>query len=163
MELHILAIGRLKPSPELSLIKDYETRLGTKGGKPAMGTIGPLHIKEAEAKRGLSGDQLKQAEADLLRGMRPQGSVTICLDERGKTLSSREFAGALQSFQDQGARHASFLIGGADGLAKDLRAEADLVVSFGRMTLPHMLARTVLAEQLYRAATILAGHPYHRD
>ncbi len=163
MDLHILAIGRLKAGPELTLINDYASRLGTKGGKPAIGTIGPLHVKEAEAKKGLSGDQLKSAEADLLRAMRPDGCVTVCMDERGKTLTSREFAGALEKFQDQGARHACFLIGGADGLAKDLRAEADLVVSFGRMTLPHMLARTVLAEQLYRAATILAGHPYHRD
>ncbi len=163
MDLHILAIGRLKAGPELNLIEEYQARLGTKAGKPAMGAIGPLHCKEAEAKKGLRGDQLKQVEADLLRGLRPEGSVTICLDERGKTLSSREFAAALEKFQDQGARHASFLIGGADGLAADLRAEADLTLSFGRMTLPHMLARVVLAEQLYRAATILAGHPYHRD
>ncbi len=163
MDLHILAIGRLKAGPELTLIKDYQSRLGTKGNKPAIGSIGPLHIREADAKKGLGGEQLKQAEADLLRAMRPEGSVTICMDERGKTLSSRELATRLEKFQDQGVRHASFLIGGADGLAPDVRAEADLVLSFGRMTLPHMLARTVLAEQLYRAATILAGHPYHRD
>jgi len=167
MELQILAIGRLKKGPESALIDDYVTRLGgQKGGKPgraAIGTLGPLQVKEAEAKKGLSGDALKTAEADLLRGMRPDGAITICLDERGKTLDSREFAQKLVQFQDNGARNAVFMIGGADGLAADLRAEADLVISFGRMTLPHMLARVILAEQLYRAATIAAGHPYHRD
>lgn len=168
MDFHILAMGRLKKGPESTLIDDYVTRLGGtsgggKSGRPAIGTLGPLYVKEAEAKKGLSGDALKAAEADLLRGMRPEGAVTICLDERGKTLSSREFADKLVQFQDNGARHAVFMIGGADGLDKSLRAEADLVLSFGRMTLPHMLARVILAEQLYRAATIAVGHPYHRD
>ena len=102
------------------------------------------------------------AEGALLSRAIPEGAALCVLDERGKVLSSPEFAQALAGWRDGGRQDAAFVIGGADGVDPDLRARADLVISLGRMVWPHMLARVMLAEQLYRAATILAGSPYHR-
>ena len=104
----------------------------------------------------------KPAEAALLSRQIPDGAAVIALDERGRLLSSPDFAAALARFRDDGRSDAVFLIGGADGLDPSLRDRADLMLSFGAMVWPHMLARVMLAEQLYRAATILAGSPYHR-
>ena len=93
----------------------------------------------------------------------PGNSVTIALDERGKALSSADFAKILERWRDEGKREARFLIGAADGHDGEVRAEADLLLSFGSATWPHMLARAMLAEQLFRATSILANHPYHRE
>jgi 23S rRNA (pseudouridine1915-N3)-methyltransferase len=102
------------------------------------------------------------AEADLLARAIPAGAVLCILDERGRSLSSPDFAAQLARWRDAGRQDAAFVIGGADGIDPSLRARADLAISFGAMVWPHMLVRVMLAEQLYRAATILAGSPYHR-
>jgi 23S rRNA (pseudouridine1915-N3)-methyltransferase len=120
--------------------------------------MGPLHEHEVEPRRGNG----PAAEADALTRALPQGAALVALDERGRTLASPELADRLESFRDQGAADLAFVIGGADGLLRDLREGADLVLSFGPMVWPHMLARVMLFEQLYRAATILSGSPYHR-
>lgn len=99
----------------------------------------------------------------MLRERAAEAQAVIALDERGKQLDSRGFAAALGRFADDGRREIAVLIGGADGLDGETRAAADMAVSFGRLTWPHLLARVMLAEQLYRAHTILTGHPYHRD
>ncbi len=104
-----------------------------------------------------------EAEADLLRKASAGAGVLVALDERGKTLTSPEFAAQLGKWRDAGQPEVCFLIGGADGLSPALRDEADVKLSFGKMVWPHMLARVMLTEQLYRAASILAGSPYHRE
>ncbi len=153
MQIVISAIGKLKKNtPEDLLIQDYLKK-----------TKWSVTVKESEEKKSLSGDQLKEAESLLLLSSIPQGGKIIALDERGKTPSSREFANLLGKWIDEGVPSISFLIGGANGHAEILRQKADYKLSFGRMTLPHMLARVVLAEQIYRAKTILDGHPYHKD
>ena len=103
------------------------------------------------------------AEGDLLARAVPEGAVLVVLDERGKLLSSPELAATLAGWRDGGRQDVAFVIGGADGIDPALRAKADLSISFGRMVWPHMLVRVMLAEQLYRATTILAGAPYHRN
>lgn len=155
LALTILAVGRLRKGPELDLISDYIDR-ATKTGR-ALG-IGPVRVVEVEDKTG-SG---MAAEAALLRKVIPDGAVLATLDERGKLIDSPAFADRIARWRDDGQRELCFLIGGADGIAPDLRAEADFSLSFGKMVWPHMLARVMLAEQMYRATTILAGGPYHR-
>ena len=153
MHIVLSAIGKLKKnSPEYELVNTYLKR-----------TRWSIDIKEYEEKHSLSGETLKNAEADLLLSGVPEGAKVVVLDEHGDTLSSREFAGKLRAWQANGSSTVAFLIGGADGHGKKAKDRADLTLSFGRMTLPHFLMRVVLAEQIYRAKTILDGHPYHRD
>lgn len=155
MRLHLCAVGRLRAGPERDLVDDYLQRLD-RTGRPL--GLGPATEHEVEDKKGGG----MAAEAVLLARAIPEGAALCILDERGKTLSSPEFAQALASWRDAGRQDAAFVIGGADGVDPSLRAKADLQISFGRMVWPHMLVRVMLAEQLYRAATILAGSPYHR-
>lgn len=155
MRLHLCAVGRLRAGPERDLVDDYLGRLD-RTGRPL--GLGPVTEHEVEDKKNLG----MAAEGVLLSKVVPEGAALCILDERGKTLSSPEFAAALATWRDAGRQDAAFVIGGADGLDPSLRARADLSVSFGRMVWPHMLVRVMLAEQLYRAATILAGSPYHR-
>lgn len=155
MRVHILAVGRARSGPEAALVDDYLTRFD-RTGRPL--GLGPATLVEVEDRRG--GGQA--AEAALLAAAVPRGALLVALDERGATPSSPEFAALLRGWADGGAPAAAFAIGGADGLAPDLRRRAEATISFGRMVWPHMLARAMLAEQLYRAATILAGGPYHR-
>ena len=156
MRVRIAAVGRMAArSPEAALVEDYLSRFAQTGR--ALG-LGPVTVAEVEDRRGGG----KPAEAALLSRQIPEGAAIIALDERGRTLSSPDFAAALARFRDQGRPEAVCLIGGADGLDPALRDRADLVLSFGAMVWPHMLVRVMLAEQLYRAATILAGGPYHR-
>jgi 23S rRNA (pseudouridine1915-N3)-methyltransferase len=152
MRTHILAIAKWKKGPEQDLFNSYADRLRPK----------PV-LKELDVRKKLSGLELKQAEAELLLEAIPKGSVVVCLDERGQTMPSREFAAKIQEWMDQGRQDITFIIGGADGLDDSVRNGADLLISFGAMTWPHMLVRPMLAEQLFRAHSILAGHPYHRD
>ncbi len=161
MKLRVLAVGRLKAGPEQALIAEYAKRLQW-----------PLSLEEVEERRPLAGPALKTREGELLAAALDQGRgrkaepgrrVLVALDEKGKSLTSRDFARQLAGWQDQGAAEAVFLLGGADGLAESLRKRADLLLSLGQMTWPHMLARAMLVEQIYRAQQILAGHPYHRD
>lgn len=154
MKLKIAVSGRLRSGPEADLVSDYLARFEKTGR--AMG-LGPITLQEIEAKKGGMA-----AEAPLLEKA-VAGCAPICvLDERGKTLTSPRFADLLGRWRDQGQSPA-FIIGGADGIDPALRANADMALSFGSMVWPHMLVRVMLAEQLYRAASILAGTPYHRE
>lgn len=155
MRLHLCAVGRLRAGPERELVDDYLQRLD-RTGRPL--GLGPATEHEVEDRKGGG----MAAEGALLSRVIPDGAALVVLDERGKTLSSPEFAQALAGWRDGGRQDAAFVIGGADGVDPTLRARADLAVSLGRMVWPHMLVRVMLAEQLYRAATILAGSPYHR-
>lgn len=155
MRLHICAVGRLRAGPERDLVDDYLQRLD-RTGRPL--GLGPATEHEVEDKKGGG----PAAEGVLLARTVPEAAALCVLDERGKTLSSPELAQALAAWRDTGRQDAAFVIGGADGLDPGLRARADLIISFGRMVWPHMLVRVMLAEQLYRSATILAGSPYHR-
>ena len=116
-----------------------------------------------EEKRKLPPAQLKGREAELLLAARPSNACLVALDERGQPWSSRDLAGRLADWRDHGAATVAFAIGGTDGLGQAVLDEADVVLSLGAMTWPHLLVRTMLLEQLYRAQQILAGHPYHRD
>lgn len=154
MRIDILAVGRLKAGGgEHTLVERYLER--ARGGGRAIGLSG---FAVGELPDGKSADW----EADALLARMKPGSRRIVLDERGKTVSSETFAGLLADWRDQGAPATAFLIGGPDGHGKAARNGADLLLSFGAMTWPHQLVRAMLAEQLYRAVTILSGHPYHR-
>ena len=156
MRVHICAVGRLRGGPEADLISDYATRFDRTGR--ALG-LGPLPIVAVEDRKGGG----MAGEADLLRRAVPRGAVICCLDERGRVDSSPGFADRLGGWRDAGRSDVAFVIGGADGIDPGLRAEADHLLSFGAMVWPHMLVRVMLSEQLYRAASILAGSPYHRS
>lgn len=155
MRVHVCAVGRLRAGPEHDLITDYLTRFDRTGRNLG---LGPAQILEVEDKKG--GGQA--AEAELLRRAVPKGALICALDERGPLMTSPDFAKLLAKWRDTGRSDAAFVIGGADGIDPGLRAEADQLLSFGKMVWPHMLARVMLAEQLYRAASILSGAPYHR-
>ena len=156
MKLTVVAVGRLRDgTPEAALFRDYQTRLDRTGRALS---LGPLTLSEVEDKRGTG----VAGKAALLSRAVPAGAVVVVLDERGRSLSSPQLAAELARWRDAGRQDAAFLIGAADGLDAALRDRADLAISLGRMVWPHMLARVMLAEQLYRAATILAGLPYHR-
>lgn len=156
MRVLIVAVGRMKPGPERTLCDDYLGRFARTGR--ALG-LGPAQVAEVEDRRGGG----MTAEAALLRRALPDDAVLCALDERGAPLDSPGFAAMLAAWRDRGAGPAVFVIGGADGLDSGLRDRAEAVLSLGPMVWPHMLARVMLAEQLYRAATILAGGPYHRS
>ncbi len=121
-----------------------------------------MRVREVSARGGVRPERQVEAEAEELLAAVPPGAALVALDERGRDLTSEALAGQLGRWRDEGARAAAFLIGGPDGLGAAARERASLVLSLGRMTWPHMLVRAMLAEQLYRATTILAGHPYHR-
>ncbi|WP_171233682.1 MULTISPECIES: 23S rRNA (pseudouridine(1915)-N(3))-methyltransferase RlmH [unclassified Ruegeria] len=155
MRISIVAVGRLRAGPEKSLLDDYLTRFDRTGR--GLG-LGPARVIEVEDKKNAG----MGAEAALLRKALPKGAVICTLDERGRVMSSPDFAKKLGSWRDAGRQDLALIIGGADGIDPALRAEADFSLSFGSMVWPHMLVRVMLAEQLYRAATILSGGPYHR-
>jgi len=155
MRVHLCAVGRLRAGPERDLADDYATRFDRTGRALA---LGPFAEHEVEDKKNAG----MEAEAELLARAIPAGALICTLDERGRLLSSPEFADLLAKWRDGGRQDLAFVIGGADGIAPGLRARADYSISFGRMVWPHMLVRVMLAEQLYRAASILAGAPYHR-
>ena len=155
MRVRICAVGRMKPGPERALVEDYTTRFDRTGR--ALG-LGPLTTSEVDDRKGGG----MAAEAALLERAIPSGAVICAMDERGRQMSSPDFAAMLAGWRDQGRSEVAFVIGGADGIDPSLRARADAMLSFGPMVWPHMLVRAMLSEQLYRAASILAGSPYHR-
>lgn len=155
MRVSLCVVGRLKAGPEGDLVTDYLRRFDRTGR--ALG-LGPARVVEVEDRKGGG----KPGEAALLRKALPSGAVTCALDERGQVMTSPDFAALLAKRRDHGTQDIAFLVGGADGLDPALVGEADTVLSFGRMVWPHMLARVMLSEQLYRAASILSGGPYHR-
>jgi 23S rRNA (pseudouridine1915-N3)-methyltransferase len=154
LRLTILAVGRLARSPEVDLVKLYVDR-ATAAGR-SLG-LGPVEVIEVEARK-----PGKAAEAEVLKAQLSDAHVIAC-DERGTARSSRDFAAEIARLRDQGVRRLVFVIGGADGLDPGLVAQANGKLAFGPQTWPHALVRAMLAEQVYRAVTILAGGPYHRD
>lgn len=153
MQIHISAVGRMKSGPLLDLCKEYQKRL-----------LSDIILKEIEYRSQLPAPQQKEKEAQLLQASLPSSSYIIALDERGKTLSSQDFTGLIDQYSQKNSHERlCFIIGGADGLSQNLIHQARHVLSFGRMTWPHMMARVMLLEQLYRAQQILKGHPYHRE
>ena len=155
----LAAIGRLKADAELALCSRYLARAAALGR--SLGGL-DVSVREFAESRAQSVPERRRAEAAALSQALSPGARTVALDEHGRVLSSLDFAADLRRARDSGAPVYALLIGGADGLAPDLCARADLVMSFGAMTWPHQLARAMAAEQIYRAMTILAGHPYHR-
>ena len=152
IRLYLLAVGRLRRGPLYDLQIDYAKRLAP-----------PAAVIEVGEKRKLPPAELKAREADLLLAARPAGAMLVALDRSGQPWSSRDLADRLSTWRDRGIGTIAFAIGGAEGLGKAVLDEADVTVSLGAMTWPHLLVRTMLLEQLYRAQQILVGHPYHRD
>jgi 23S rRNA (pseudouridine1915-N3)-methyltransferase len=159
MRVHVFAVGRLKAGPERELSARYLDRFAKAG--PA---IGLEYGRLLEVPEGRSADApgRKRDESAALTKAIPDGARLALLDERGKAINSEDFANLLGKWRDAGTRDAVVMIGGADGHDDALREKAEAVISFGRMTWPHQLVRIMAAEQIYRAVTILAGHPYHR-
>ena len=154
MKISIVTIGKLARSPETELVKLYVDR-ATAAGR-SLG-LGPVEVVEVEAKK-----PGKAAEAEVLRAHLADAHVIAC-DERGKARASRAFADEIGMLRDRGVRRLVFLIGGADGLDPELVKSVQGTLAFGPQTWPHALARAMLTEQIYRAVSILAGSPYHRD
>lgn len=159
MKIALICVGRLKEDAERQIVSRYLERFQTTGAPLGFGA--PAMVELSESRAAASRDR-KAAEAADIRKKIADPAHVLALDERGRTLTSAEFAATLAAWRDDGARALSIVIGGPDGLDPNFVREARLTLSLGRLTLPHGLARAVLAEQLYRAATILAGHPYHR-
>lgn len=159
MKISIFAVGRMKAGPEKELADRYLERFAKSG--PALGLefAGVIEVPESRAQ---SSSERKREEADRLRQQLASGAALILLDERGRNIASEDFADRIASLRDNGRRGLVIAIGGPDGHDPVLREAADLVLSFGAQTWPHQMVRIMLGEQLYRAATILLGHPYHR-
>ena len=152
MRVTIAAVGRDRSGPTRDLFEEYCRRCPW-----------PICLREIAPRTTGPPERRRAEEAARLSGAVPQDAALIALDESGRTLTSRAFATRIAAWQAQGRGELAFLVGGPDGLDPGLIQRADLVLALGRMTWPHRLVRVLLAEQLYRAATILAGHPYHRD
>lgn len=159
MRITIVSIGRIKAGADRDLLARYVDR-ARKGG-PSLGLSGPEIIELAESRAQRAAER-KEAEAQALLAAMPERCVLIALDERGKTMPSEDFATRIGRWRDDGISDLVFAIGGADGHGTALLQRADMKLSFGAMTWPHQLVRILLAEQIYRATSILAGHPYHR-
>lgn len=159
MRILIAAIGRLKAGPERELFERYLDRI--KRGGRAAGLSGADLVELGES-RAATSDLRRADEASRLVAAIGSGAYIVALDERGKSVASAAFADIVRQQRDGGAKCLALLIGGPDGHGAAVQEAADKVLSLGPMTLPHGLARIVLAEQLYRATTILTGHPYHR-
>ena len=158
MKISLAAIGKLGQGAENQLAKAYVSRAALCG--KAMG-FGQCELIEIDVKKAHMGDKGQEAQA-LRQALNDQVTI-ICCDERGAQLTSRQLASLLEKYKDQGTKHLAFVIGGADGLDAEFVATAQKTIAFGPQTWPHALVRIMLAEQIYRSLTILAGHPYHRD
>ncbi|MBT3931951.1 MAG: 23S rRNA (pseudouridine(1915)-N(3))-methyltransferase RlmH [Rhodospirillaceae bacterium] len=152
MQILIGAIGRLRAGPEAALLEQFQKRI----------TAWPMELREFELKKKVAADRVSAAEGELLLAAIPDGAHVFVLDETGKLSTSAGIARDIANLQDSGCRNLVFLIGGADGHGDAVRARADRIIAFGRNTWPHMLMRTLLVEQVYRAQQIIARHPYHR-
>ena len=159
MRISLFAVGRLKSGPERELAERYLDRFAKAG--PAVG-LDYGKLTEINGSRAGNAETRKREEAAHLEKSIADGAQLILLDERGKALDSEAFASLIGQYRDQGKRDLTVAIGGADGLDPALYQKADAVICLGKMTWPHQLVRILIAEQLYRAVTILSGHPYHR-
>lgn len=158
MRLTVIAVGRMKAGPERELFERYRTR--AEGIGRSLGVAGFDHVEIPESRARRDADRMAEEGAAILARVRP--GPLVALDERGRSVTSEDFAARLGAWRDEGRDALSLAVGGADGLDGAVRRRADLVLSFGALTLPHQIVRVLVAEQLYRALTILAGHPYHR-
>ena len=152
MQLLLATIGKMKNGPERALCEQYQARCGW-----------PIHLSEHQAKGALPPARRMEAEGQLLLEATESAARRVVLDERGTQLTSEQFAAQLQRWQDNAATPVAFYIGGADGHAPAVKSCADLTLALGSLTWPHMLARAMLCEQLYRAWSICQNHPYHRQ
>src|SRR4029077_3893065 len=159
MRLMVAAIGRLKAGPERELAERYRDRVAKAGRAVGWRDIEIVEIRESRAQEAA---KRVLEESIALANLIPEGAVVVALDQSGEALASDSITGVLRGWRDAGRPAAVFCIGGADGLGPELTARADLTLAFGAATWPHQLVRIMLLEQLYRAVTILAGHPYHR-
>ena len=159
MRLVVIAVGRLKQGPERELAERYRKRFDDIGRKLGFGGLKIHEIAESRARDAAA--RIAEEGAAILSSI-PENSVIVTLDERGENIDSVGLARHLGRFRDQSVANTVFVIGGADGLSPDLGAKERLRIAFGAATWPHQIVRVMLLEQLYRAATILAGHPYHR-
>ena len=159
MRVAVIAVGRLKQGPERELADRYHERFDEVGRKLGFRELVIHEISESRARDAAT---RMAEEAAAISTHIPEKSILVALDERGQNLDSTVFARNLAHWRDEGSAHTIFVIGGADGLSPELRRKAKLAIAFGSATWPHQMVRVMLLEQLYRAATILAGHPYHR-
>ncbi len=159
MRIVIAAVGRLKQGPERELAERYRKRAFDAGRKSGISAVDVIEIKESRA-----GDPNRRMleESIAIANIIPEDAIVLIMDGRGENLSSSAFAGRLQGWRAQNAPATAFIVGGHDGFAPSLREKATLAVAFGAATWPHQLVRIMLLEQIYRASTIMAGHPYHR-
>jgi 23S rRNA (pseudouridine1915-N3)-methyltransferase len=159
MRIVVAAIGRLKQGPERELAERYRKRAADAGRRAGLNAVDIVEIKESRA-----GDAARRMleESIAVANLIPERAVTVILDARGESMSSESFAGRLHEWRQQNKPALVFIVGAADGLAPSLKEKASLALAFGAATWPHQLIRIMLLEQLYRAVTILAGHPYHR-
>ncbi|MET0633472.1 MAG: 23S rRNA (pseudouridine(1915)-N(3))-methyltransferase RlmH [Xanthobacteraceae bacterium] len=160
MRIVIAAVGRLKQGPERELAERYRKRAADAGRKAGLDAFDVVEIRESRA--GDTGRRMLE-ESIAIANVVPERAVTVLLDERGESMSSGSFAGRLQGWRSENKPAVVFIVGGADGLSPSLREKASLAIAFGQATWPHQLVRIMLLEQLYRAVTMLAGHPYHRE
>jgi 23S rRNA (pseudouridine1915-N3)-methyltransferase len=159
MRLLVIAVGRLKSGPERDLVERYRERFSDLARKLGFRA---LDIHEISESRARDAPTRMTEEAAAITALIPDGAITVALDERGKAIDSTGFAKQLGRWRDESTANVVFVIGGADGLSPELRRTIKTVFAFGTVTWPHQLVRIMLMEQIYRAATILAGHPYHR-
>jgi 23S rRNA (pseudouridine1915-N3)-methyltransferase len=159
VKLLLVAVGRLKAGPERELVGRYAERCVASGRNIGFASLEMREIDESRARRP---EDRKAEEARVIESLLPAQAKIICLDERGRALSSEDFAKKLGNWRDSGAGCCALVIGGPDGLDPALREKADLALAFGAMTWPHQIVRALAAEQIFRAMTILSGHPYHR-
>src|SRR6476469_4226753 len=159
MRVIVICIGRLKQGPERELAERYRERFDDLGRK--LGCRG-LELHEISESRARDATTRMAEEAAAISALLPEKYVLVALDERGDSVDSASFARHLGRWRDQSVANTIFVIGGADGLSPELQRKAKLRIAFGSATWPHQLVRVMLLEQIYRAATILAGHPYHR-
>jgi 23S rRNA (pseudouridine1915-N3)-methyltransferase len=159
MRVVVAAVGRLKQGPERELAERYRKRAAEAGRSAGLSAVDVIEIKESRA-----ADTARRMveESIAIANVIPERAATALLDARGETISSAAFAGRLQEWRQQNKPAVVFIIGAADGLAPSLREKASIAIAFGTATWPHQLVRVMLLEQLYRAVTILSGHPYHR-
>ena len=160
MKVSVHAVGRMKAGPERELADRFFERFAKSGPTIGLEFSGVVEIAEGRAQ---TANERRREEGQKLQTQLQQGTALILLDERGRNLSSEDFAGRIGLLRDGGRKALVIAIGGADGHDQPLRDQAELVMSFGLLTWPHQLVRVMLGEQLYRAATILSGHPYHRS
>jgi 23S rRNA (pseudouridine1915-N3)-methyltransferase len=159
MRLLVIAVGRLKSGPERDLVERYRERFSDLARRLGFRA---LEIHEITESRARDTATRMAEEAAAILALIPEGAITVALDERGKAVDSATFAKQLGRWRDESTANVVFVIGGADGLSPELRRTIKTVFAFGAVTWPHQLVRIMLMEQIYRAATILAGHPYHR-